>query len=548
MTMDREITVIEYLIEKLTERNVRHIFGVPGDYALGLFSALEASPLQVVNTAGEEGAGFAADAYARVNGLGAVAVTYCVGGLKLANATAQAFAEKSPVVVICGAPGISERTSHRLLHHKVKNYDTQLRVFEEITADAVLLDNPARAQTDIDRVFDAAWRYKRPVYIELPRDMAMARIAVAPAPATPARLQEADPNIAKEFLAEATGLLNQSRQPVVVAGVEVHRFGLQGELLRFLEKTGLPVVTTPMSKSVLVETHPQHLGLYDGAMGREAVRHYVETSDCMLFLGVFMSDLNLGGYTAEVDQGKVVSISSESVSIHYHNFEGLEFGTIFRALSEAAIPMRSDLARRAPTARIDEAAPTDAPVTADCLFGQLNRFLDETRAVIADPGDALFGALDMTIHGQTEFLAPAYYASLGFAVPASLGVQLANPAVRPLVLVGDGAFQMSAMELAPIARYGSNPIIVVLNNSGYGTERPMLDGPFNDVHGLAYSLFPEVMKAGKGFEVHNERDLEAALRQAAEYTAGFVLIEVHLRPDDMSSALQRLTQALKRNV
>src|ERR687883_2134218 len=168
-----------YLIERLYDHGVRHVFGVPGDFVLGFYQKLiESNKLKVINTCDEQGAAFAADAYARVNGLGVVCVTYCVGGLKVVNATAQAFAEKSPVVVISGAPGIKERQKNPLLHHKVRGFDTQQKIFEHMTVDSVLIDNPTTAAKDIDRVLSSAIRYKRPVYIELPRDQVSTPISI----------------------------------------------------------------------------------------------------------------------------------------------------------------------------------------------------------------------------------------------------------------------------------------------------------------------------------------------------------------------------------
>src|SRR5213594_1096895 len=162
----------EYLIQRLYAHGVRHVFGIPGDYVLGFYDMLERSSLRIVNTCDEQGAGFAADAYARLRGLGAVCVTYCVGGLKVANTTAEAFAEKSPVVVISGAPGMKEREKNPLLHHKVREFDTQFKVFKQLTAAATVLSDPQTAFQEIDRVLHAASRYKRPVYVELPRDLA----------------------------------------------------------------------------------------------------------------------------------------------------------------------------------------------------------------------------------------------------------------------------------------------------------------------------------------------------------------------------------------
>src|SRR6187399_1851676 len=169
--MKTSFTIGQYLINQLYAHGVRHVFGIPGDYVLGFYDQLLASKLHIINTSDEQGAGFAADAYARVRGLGAVCVTYCVGGLKVANTTAEAFAEKSPVVIISGAPGMKEREKNPLLHHKVREFDTQFRVFKQLTIAATVLSDAQSAFQEIDRVLHAALRFKRPVYIELPRDM-----------------------------------------------------------------------------------------------------------------------------------------------------------------------------------------------------------------------------------------------------------------------------------------------------------------------------------------------------------------------------------------
>ena len=174
-------TIGQYLIDRLHAIGVGHVFGIPGDYILGLYKMLEASPIELVGVTREDSAGFAADAYARVNGIGCVAVTYCVGGLSLCNSVAGAYAEKSPVVVLGGSPGMNERERNPLLHHKVKGFETQFEVMEKLTVASTVLDDPMTAFAEIDRVLTAAQRYKRPVYIEIPRDMVDAR-QVVPAP------------------------------------------------------------------------------------------------------------------------------------------------------------------------------------------------------------------------------------------------------------------------------------------------------------------------------------------------------------------------------
>ena len=183
-------------------------------------------------------------------------------------------------------------------------------------------------------------------------------------------------------------------------------------------------------------------------------------------------------------------------------------------------------------------------MTVEALFRQINAFLEDDMVVIADTGDALFGAEDLYIHNSVHFLATAYYCSLGFAVPAALGVKAAKPDLRPLVLVGDGAFQMTGMEVATLARYGQNPIIIVFDNGGYGTERPMIDGAFNDVATWHFWKIPEVMGTGLGIRVETEIEMDAALKQALANTGGVSIIQVMLDRDDHSPALIRLTTTL----
>lgn len=544
--MNKGHTISSYLIHKLYAHGVRHIFGVPGDYVLSFYKELEDSQLEVINTCDEQGAGFAADAYARVSGLGVVCITYCVGGLKITNTTAQAFAEKSPVIVISGAPGTNERIKKTLLHHMVRDFDTQLKVFEQLTVASTVLDDPQTACREIDRVINAALRYSRPVYIELPRNMHS--VPVDPGHQPQEAMRSSDADALQEALYEATGMINAAKHPVIIAGVELHRYGLQDLLLRLLEKSKIPVASTILSKSVVAENHAQYIGVYEGAMCREEVREYVESSDCLILLGVLLTDINLGIFTSHLDQGKSIRVTSETVSIQHHTYDGVEMEEFVRAMTAANISERGDVAIPHPPSPQPPDPDSDRQITVRYLFQRLNSFLDNNTIVIADTGDAMFAAIDMTIHGATEFLSPAYYTSLGFAVPASLGAQLAKPELRPLVLVGDGAFQMTGMELSSIARFHLNPIIVVLNNSGYGTEQPMIDGSFNDVHLWNYNRIPEVLGAGKGYDIRTEGQLEKGLRDVQKQTDSFCILDVHLDPEDRSLSLERLTAALSKRI
>ena len=262
--------------------------------------------------------GFAADAYARVNGMGAVCVTYGVGGLSLANSIAGAYAEKSPVVLISGAPGIRERVNNPLLHHRVREWHTQLDVFEKICAASREIVDPATAFRDIDFMLDTAHRLKRPVYIELPRDM----VAVVPDQIRPyaAPVVQSDTSALAEAVKEAVARIEKAQRPVIIAGVELHRFGLQQEVVALAEASGIAVAATMLAKSVVSEVHPLYIGLYEGAMGRRDVTEFVEESDCLILLGTILTDIDLGIFTAKLDAGHSILAASESLRISHHHF------------------------------------------------------------------------------------------------------------------------------------------------------------------------------------------------------------------------------------
>ena len=540
-------TIGEYLIERLHAIGVRHIFGIPGDYILGLYKMLEASPIELVGVTKEDSAGFAADAYARVNGIGCVAVTYCVGGLSLCNSIAGAYAEKSPVIVLGGSPGMNERDRNPLLHHKVKGFETQFEVMEKLTVASTVLHDPVTAFAEIDWVLTAAQRYKRPVYIELPRDMLDVRQVM------PHRVQAgippSDPEALREALDEACRLLTQAERPMILADVEIHRFELQDELLSLAEEARLPIATTILGKSVISEAHPLFAGVYEGAMGREEVTTFVEDSDCLLMLGCFLTDINLGIFTAKLDPSRSINATSEDLQIRYHHYRDVRLDDFIRGLRERKLKLADPLVPVRQAAKIDHfSSDPSTPVTSASMFARLNAILDETMVVIADIGDALFGSADLVMSRRTEFISPAYYTSMGFAIPAAVGAGIANRDSRPLVVVGDGAFQMTGMELSTVVRQKLNPIVIVMNNKGYTTERFLLEGSFNDIQNWAYHKVPDVVGGGLGLEVRTLGELDDALARAIANTASFSLLNVHLDPHDRSPALERLAQKLRSRV
>lgn len=544
--MDEKLLNIgEYLIQKIYESGARHVFGVPGDYILNFYAKLNNSPLMLINTSDEEGAAFAADAYARVSGFGVVCVTYTVGGLKVLNATACAFAEKSPLLVIAGAPGYKEREKYPLLHHKPNEYDDSLRMFERITVASTGLENPAQACKEIDRVIQTVLTLKRPGFIELPRDVV--DMVVTPASRHKEQAMNPDSSLQTEAGDAIVHAINSAKQPVIMAGIGILRHNLVSALESFAEKTNIPVVTTILGKSVLDERNPHFLGVYAGIIGDDAVRAYVESSDCVILLGMLLTDVDMGANTAVISPDVMVTLSDEECSIGNQKFslpglmllpDLLEKELCYHTISGVPVPVRE---------RLPSFTPSDTKITTKSLVPAINSLIDDKTVLITEVGDAVMMSLDITIQRSGGFLCPVYYSTLGYSVPASIGVQAACPDLRPLVLSGDGAFQMTGMEVSTACRYHMNPIVIVLNNSGFGTERPMIDGSFNDVAGWKYHKIPEITGCGKGYLIRTEQEFVDALKEAYA-SKELAILDVILDPDDISPQLRRLCQKFSQGV
>ena len=237
--------------------------------------------------------------------------------------------------------------------------------------------------------------------------------------------------------------------------------------------------------------------------------------------------------------------------IGYHNFHSVLLQDFIRELT-AAQPQTTE--RLPPKVeRLSDATfdlQPEAPITIARLIARLNQSLEDDTIVIADIGDSLFAATELVVHGQTEFLSPAYYTSMGFSAPATVGAMFAKPESRAVVIAGDGAFQMTGTELSTIVRHGFAPIVIVLDNHGYGTERFLHEGEweFNEINPWKYHKLPELLGGGTGYEVRTEQEFDDALNAAWADTSAMSLIHVHIDVNDKSRALDRLARKLSERV
>ena len=544
---DGTLTVGEFLFQHLYRtKGLKHAFGLPGDFALPLFHCIDQSPIELVTMTHEPGVGFAADAYARIHGLGLALVTYGVGGLNMVNSIGCAYAEKSPVIVVSGSPSMAERNGSALVHHTVKSLDSQRKVFREVTcADTVLLDADTAAD-EIVRVIDAVVARRRPGYIEIPSDIANkpARPPVRPKTVPPRSNQEA----LAVCLSEAIEFINTAERPVLLAGIELHRHKLADCALEIADKVNIAVASTLLSKSVIGETHPRHMGVYSGALSHPACQKHMEDSDCVIALGTLMSDVLCcgGGGGNTLATRHSILATTERIQIGHHRYDNVLFEDFVRGLASS-----DDLHTRDSFNNPNPADP-ELPLTLDeggdpldiaSVFRILGLHLGDNSTVISDTGDALLGAIDLRPANRQEFLSPAHYLTMGFAVPAAIGVMADDPHKRVFVILGDGAFQMTGMELSVAAKKGMTPIVVLLNNDGYGTQRKILDGPFNEIHRWDYTKIVELLGYGQSVTVNTKGELDSALSDAIQ-SGSMCVIEAMIPRDSHSRALKRLGEEL----
>ncbi|MBS0594926.1 MAG: indolepyruvate/phenylpyruvate decarboxylase [Proteobacteria bacterium] len=537
------MNLTERLLHALRARGATEVFGIPGDFALPLFGEIERSGVLPLYTLSHEPAvGFAADAASRMRGgLGVAAVTYGAGALNLVNAVAGAYAERVPLVVLSGAPAAHEAASGLLLHHQVKALDSQWRVFAEITAAQARLDDMAAAPRQIAEVLDAALRLSRPVYLEIPRDMPARPCAELPLLASPQPDADAIDACVDELLARLRG----ASRPVLMAGVEVRRYGLEGRVAELARRLRVPVVTSFMGRGLLSDTAVPPLGTYIGLAGDPALSAQVEGSDALLLLGVIVSDTNFAVSAKAIDLRHAIVALDGQVAIGYHHYLDVPLPRLVERLLdrladvEPAPPAAPPAAGPRAAAAADDAAvrPADVAAALGALMARAGPL-----PLACDVGDCLFTAMELT---QGALIAPGYYATMGYGVPAGLGLQAAT-GQRPVVLVGDGAFQMTGWELGNARRWGWDPIVIVFNNASWEMLRAFQpQSAFNDLGVWDFASMAAGM-GGDGHRVTTRAELQAALAKAHATRGRFQLLDVRLAPGAQSPTLERFVAAVKR--
>lgn len=530
------------LLQGLKDHGAKEIFGIPGDFVLPFYKVIEESRiLPHFQLSHEPAVGFAADAAARYHaGIGVAVVTYGAGAFNLVNAIAGAYAERSPVVVIAGAPGAAERSSGFMLHHQAKTIDTQLAVFREITCDQTVLSNPATAPAEIARVLRNARERSLPVYLEFPRDMVAAECTAVPV--LPRR--GADRAALSECAAEILEKLQAAKAPVIIVDVEIRRYGIEKRVANLARKLGIPVVTTFMGRGLLENAPDVVAGTYLGAAGDPRVTRLVEHADALLLLGVILSDTNFALSQRRLDPRRTMLAIDRQVRVGHHQYPDLPLEELVDALIARApkTPLQAPGGGK-PVKYPRGLKADDRPVMPSDIACAINDLFDKhgPMPMTADIGDCLFTAMEIE---NTALAAPGYYAGMGFGVPAGIGVAAATGR-RPLILVGDGAFQMTGWELGNCRRYGLAPIVVLFNNASWEMLRVFQpESKFNDLDDWHFADMAASM-GGHGRRVTTRRELVDALDAAVKRRRQFSLIEVMLPRGVTSKTLERFVAGFK---
>lgn len=542
-------TVGDYLLDRLAELGVTEVFGVPGDYQLEFLDHILAHPtLRWVGGANELNAGYAADGYGRLRGMAALVTTFGVGELSAANAIAGSYAEHVPVVHIVGAPSKDSQGARRIVHHTLGDGDFEhfLRISREITCAQANLA-PATATREIDRVLSEVREQKRPGYLLIATDVA--RFPTEPPTAPLPRYTEGtSPRALSMFTAAAAELIGAHRL-TVLADFLVHRMGCVDELSALLAADTVGHATLMWGKSLVDESSPNYLGIYAGAASEDSVREAIEEAPVLVTAGVLFTDMVSGFFSQRIDPARTIDIGVNQSVVAGQVYAPLDMSAALdavtailteRAVASPALPPLPSRTHADPPA-------ADAALTQESLWDRLSEALTPGNVVLADQGTSFYGMAGHRLASGVTFIGQPLWGSIGYTLPAALGAGLADRDRRTVLLIGDGAAQLTIQELGAFGREGLAPVVVVVNNDGYTVERAIhgVTAEYNDITGWRWTELPAALGVPDAltFRVSTYGELDDALTTAAATPDRMVFVEVMLGRMDIPPLLTELAQS-----
>jgi indolepyruvate decarboxylase len=549
-------TVAQYLVDRLKQCGLGHVFAVPGDYAANFLNALDTTEgITRVPNINELGSGYAADGYARFRGIGAACVQYGVGTFSALNCAAGSFVERVPVAIISASPRTKDRLLETeesiLFHHSTGDLDSDRDIYAEVTVASEIVTDPQEAPAQIDGAIVAMLTHRRPIYIEVLQDIWIAPCA-EPAGTLVAQPMASEAKPLAALLDAAWTRICAAERPILWFGIDIQRFELQDLAQRLVDASGLPFTTTSLGKTVLDEAQDAFIGTYADAASPASTRAAMKACDCPIALGAIVTDDYLPIMASSYD--KMVAVNDEEARVgwaQYYDTTLPDFleGLLARFEADPASPRRCE--RQAPADEPDqeEGAGLDYNSFFRRLTGFLKRekLLDETVLVLGE-STSLYVFGNLFGLPRDSFVAQAAWGSLGHETGCALGVALGS-GKRPWVVAGDGGFMMVCQEISSLVRAGVNAAVFVMSNRGYAIEQAFvnLDGFTPEGEFAAYDLLPTwdylaLAKAfgARGFRVETTDELATVLREVKDLTGVPALIEVVIPDKDLAPQLKRL--------
>ena len=539
-----KMTIGEYLLDRLKAYKIEHIFGVPGDYNLGLLDFIEDDKeLQWIGNCNELNAAYAADGYGRIRPMSALVTTFGVGELSAINGVAGSYAESVPVVKIVGMPSRNVSENKKLVHHTLGDGEFLkfYNMYKEITVAQTIL-NKQNAKEEIDRVLRECYLQKKPVYIGLPVDVPSIEIESS----TSVDFKpESDKKILNKFINDVKKELEKSKSQTVLADYEVNRYNLNHELQDFIEKSNLPIASLSMGKGVFNENHKNFIGMYNGILSDNTVTSTIKNSDCILLIGVKLTDSITAGFNYI---HKDCSVSTIEIHPLYSKIGEKIYSDI---LMEDVLKELVNTIKFNGNIKCNDKDTKNynlsGKLTQSNFFDIIEKNLIPKDVLIAEQGTSFFGSGSIKLPENVTFIGQPLWGSIGYTFGSLLGTCLADQSRRNILLIGDGSFQLTAQELSTMLREDLNPIILVINNDGYTVER-YIHGPkrkYNDINMWNYTQLLDVFdvtlhRESLKFKASTVEELEQALSISRKNSSKLSLIEVSMDKNDAPIALKEI--------
>ncbi|EJL5318208.1 alpha-keto acid decarboxylase family protein [Salmonella enterica] len=545
--MQNPYTVADYLLDRLAGCGIGHLFGVPGDYNLQFLDHVIDHPtLRWVGCANELNAAYAADGYARMSGAGALLTTFGVGELSAINGIAGSYAEYVPVLHIVGAPCSAAQQRGELMHHTLGDSDFRhfYRMSQAISAASAILDEQ-NACFEIDRVLGEMLAARRPGYIMLPADVAK-KTAIPPTQALALPVHEAQSGVETAFRYHARQCLMNSRRIALLADFLAGRFGLRPLLQRWMAETPIAHATLLMGKGLFDEQHPNFVGTYSAGASSKEVRQAIEDADRVICVGTRFVDTLTAGFTQQLPAERTLEIQpyASRIGETWFNLPMAQAVSTLRELclecAFAPPPTRS----AGQPVRIDK-----GELTQESFWQTLQQYLKPGDIILVDQGTAAFGAAALSLPDGAEVVVQPLWGSIGYSLPAAFGAQTACPDRRVILIIGDGAAQLTIQEMGSMLRDGQAPVILLLNNDGYTVERAIHGAAqrYNDIASWNWTQIPPALNAAQQAEcwrVTQAIQLAEVLERLAR-PQRLSFIEVMLPKADLPELLRTVTRALE---